>query len=620
MIRLLPKLFCLLVFSLSFGQQTKNSKFNAYFQFLKELENQKAISQISGFKDTIYSVPLKTFANITYQGFTGDASEYQQLCRERESKNPFLNTIYLLNTGYFEFYFSQDRTAAYPYFYAALKSAAITKYKPLQRRVLRAILQYFHHEIARNNNNYQVFLDQYKDLIEDIHDQVYFQVYEVIFYSSVLEIKSVYHKKAAQLESLIPQLETNCKLLPKLYLEVALFYELSEKYDKSATFYQKVFNEGKNIPYYTDSRFSAMTKLAYLEHLKGKSNLAIEKLKEVACCYNPQDSLKNTFFVEYYLSKFYEAIQEDSLALAHYKAHVEAGHNINFRDNTLEISRLQVELETEKKANDLLLERQAKKRFLLITLGLLALLFILILIGYLVITNSKKRRKLAEQQNELEKERVKNLLKEQELASVDAMIAGQEKERTRIAGELHDDLGALMTNVRLHFESLKSSRAPDLFEKTDELLNEAYQKVRSIAHAKNSGVIANQGLLKAVKELAQKVSQLNGLEIEVVDHGMTNRLENTLEISIFRIIQELITNIIKHAQANSVTIHLINHGDTLNIMVEDDGVGFETRHVIKRSLGMGISNIDRRVEHLNGSLTLESEPGKGTTVIIDIPL
>lgn len=620
MVRLLSKLLCFLVFSFSFGQQTDFSDFDAYFQYLKELENQHAVEQLQTIADTTYAIPLKTFARITYQGFTGEAAEYASLCQERKSENPFLNTVYLLNTGYYAFYFSQDRTAAYPYFYAALKSANRTKYKPLQRRSLRAILQYFHHEIARNNNNYQVFLDHYKSLISDIHDQVYVQIYEVIFDSSVLHVQSAYHKRAAQLELLIPQLEPNCKLLPKLYLEIALFYELTENLNKSAVYYQKVFDEGKDIPYYNDNRFSAITKLAYLEHLQGRSESALEKLKEVSCCYNPQDSLKNTFFVEYYLSKFHEGLNNDSLALAHYKSHVEAGHNINFRDNSLEISRLQVELETEKKANDLLLERQAKKRFLLITLGLLALLVILILIGYLVLTNSKKRRKLAEQQNELEKERVKNLLKEQELTSIDAMIAGQEKERTRIAGELHDDLGALMTNLRLHFESLKSSRAPQLFDKTDELLNEAYQKVRSIAHAKNSGVIANQGLLRAVKELAQKVSQLNGLEIEVVHHEMTNRLENSLELSIFRIIQELITNIIKHAQATSATIHLINHGDSLNIMIEDNGVGFETRHVLTRSSGMGISNIDRRIEHLNGSLTLESEPGKGTTVILDIPL
>ena len=609
-----------LSFSLAFGQETDLSKFDTYFQALKTLEHQEALTQLSTIEDTLYSQPLNTFAQLTYHGFSGSPENFKAACVLRTSDDPFLNAVYLLNTGYYQFYFLQDRTAAYPYFYKALKSANQLAYAPLQRRVLRAILQYFHHEIARNNNNYQIFLDQYQDLILDSNDQVYFQIYEVIFHSSEIDIKSVYYTKAPLLEGLISQLAPDSKLLPKLYLEVALYHELIKEYDRAAYYYQKVFDEGKDIPYYNDSRFSAITKLAYLQHLKGNSQEALQKLEEVSCCFNPQDSLKNTFFVEYYTSLFYEGLGADSLALAHYKTYVEAGHNINFRDNSLEISRLQVELETEKKANDLLLEKQEKKRILVLTVGLLVALVILLLIAYLILNNSRKRRKLAEKERELEKERVANLLKDQELASIDAMIAGQEKERSRIAGELHDDLGALMTNVRMHFESLKSSQAPELFDKTDALLHEAYQKVRSIAHAKNSGVIANQGLLKAVKDLAKKVSQLNALEIQVVHHGMTNRLENSLELSIFRIIQELITNIIKHAQATTATIHVINHGDSLNIMVEDDGLGFDPKHISLRSQGMGISSIDKRVNHLDGSLTIESAPGEGATIIIDIPL
>jgi len=616
----LPGLLLLFWCSLALGQHTNLSTYDAYFQALKELEHQEALSHLERIDDPKYTQPLEVFAQLTYEGFSGNSKRYQADCVVRTSDDPFLNAVYQLNTGYYKFYFLQDRTAAYPHFYSALERANETAYAPLQRRALLAILQYFHHEIARNNNNYEVFLDQYQKLITDIHDQVYFQIYEVIFYSSEIDIKSVYHTKAALLEGLIAQLEPDCKLLPKLYLEVALFYELREQYDQAALYYQKVFDEGKDLPYYNDNRFSAITKLAYIQHLKGNSEQALEKLKEITCCFNPQDSLKNTFFVEYYTSMFYEGMGADSLALAHYKTYVEAGHNINFRDNSLEISRLQVELKAEKNANALLEERQAKKRFLFIAGGLSILLIIAIVIAYLILNNSKKRRKLAEQESELEKERVANLLKDQELASIDAMIAGQEKERTRIAGELHDDLGALMTNVRMHFESLKASQAPDLFDKTDTLLHEAYQKVRSIAHAKNSGVIANQGLLKAVKDLAQKVSQLNGLEIQVVHHGMTNRLENSLELSIFRIIQELITNIIKHAQANTATIHLVNHGDSLNIMVEDDGLGFNPQHISARSQGMGISSIDKRVNHLDGSLTIESAPGEGATVIIDIPI
>ncbi|WP_299124065.1 sensor histidine kinase [uncultured Winogradskyella sp.] len=241
-------------------------------------------------------------------------------------------------------------------------------------------------------------------------------------------------------------------------------------------------------------------------------------------------------------------------------------------------------------------------------------------IAFLIFKNTKRKQKLAEQEKEIESQKLATVLKEQELTAIDAMIEGQEKERQRIANDLHDDLGGLMANVKLHFNALKDKDSPELFDKTNNLIEEAYQKVRSVAHAKNSGVIAKQGLLKAVRNMADKVSTSNKIQIDVLDHGLDNRLENSLELTLFRVIQELITNVIKHAQATETTIHLTNHEDSINIMVEDNGKGFNPSQITKINKGMGISSIDKRVEHLDGKLTIESDKNKGTTVIIDIPL
>lgn len=200
------------------------------------------------------------------------------------------------------------------------------------------------------------------------------------------------------------------------------------------------------------------------------------------------------------------------------------------------------------------------------------------------------------------------------------MIEGHEKERQRIANALHNDLGGLMTSLKLHFNALKEKQSPELCTKTNALIDEAYDKVRTVAHAKNSGVIAKQGLLKAINKIADKISALNKITINVVDHGLENRLENSLELTLLRIIQELITNVIKHAEATEVTIHLTNHGDSFNIMIEDNGNGFNSSQITKTNKGMGISSIDKRIEHLNGVMTIESKHNQGTTIIIDIPL
>jgi len=149
---------------------------------------------------------------------------------------------------------------------------------------------------------------------------------------------------------------------------------------------------------------------------------------------------------------------------------------------------------------------------------------------------------------------------------------------------------------------------------------EAYQKVRSIAHAKNSGVLASQGLMPALHKMAKTISETNALLVEVEDFGLRHRMENSLELNLFRMIQELITNIIKHAEATKATIQLTQHETSLNILVEDNGKGFAMHKIRNLDNGMGLRTIEKRVEHLGGNFTIDSNMGKGTSIIIDIPI
>jgi hypothetical protein len=294
--------------------------------------------------------------------------------------------------------------------------------------------------------------------------------------------------------------------------------------------------------------------------------------------------------------------------------------SINDTKQNIAISEIKEQFDNEKLRADNLESEGKRKQNQNIAYGLAGSLALGSIIAFLTFKNAKRRQVVAEQEKEIEFQKLGSLLKEQELNAIDAMIEGQEKERQRIANDLHDDLGGLMANVKLHFNALQVKESPELYSKTNSLIEEAYQKVRSVAHAKNSGVIAKQGLLVAVQNMANKISTANQLQIQVVDHGLDNRLENSLELTLFRIIQELVTNVIKHAEATEVTIHLTNHEDCINIMVEDDGKGFNPQQITKTNAGMGISSIDKRVEHLDGKMTIESEKNKGTSVIIDIPL
>ncbi|AXT19352.1 hypothetical protein D7030_12950 [Flavobacteriaceae bacterium AU392] len=323
----------------------------------------------------------------------------------------------------------------------------------------------------------------------------------------------------------------------------------------------------------------------------------------------------------YYIYKEEGEIDSTLHYLELHKTYSDSISKINESKN---IAELQTKYEvSEKEKENIQLENNIEKterRNKNLWIGSTLIIIFISIIAFLIQKNTKRKQKLAEQEKVLESQKLASVLKEQELTAIDAMIEGQEKERQRIANDLHDDLGGLMANVKLHFNALQDNESPDLFDKTNTLIEEAYQKVRTVAHAKNSGVIAKQGLLKAVQQMAKKVSASNKIQIDVVDHSLEHRLENSLELTIFRIIQELITNVIKHAEATETTIHLTNHNSTLNIMVEDNGKGFNPSQITKSKKGMGISSIDKRVEHLEGTLTIESEPNKGTTIIIDLPV
>jgi signal transduction histidine kinase len=358
----------------------------------------------------------------------------------------------------------------------------------------------------------------------------------------------------------------------------------------------------------------------------GNSFTSINELKKAEFYYKKADSiitngnkLFNKSLIKENLSLLYAKNKNYELAYQNLIAYNTLTDSLNKKEQRIAIADIKEQYDNQKlRADNLEIESKRKQNKNLL-IG--ALVFILFggITAFLIQKNTRKKQKLAEQEKALETQKLATVLKEQELKSIDAMIEGQEKERQRIANDLHDDLGGLMATVKLHFNVLKDKQTPELFDKTNNLLDEAYNKIRGIAHAKNSGVIAKQGLLKAVQNMADKISVSNKITVDVIDHGLENRLENSLELTIFRIIQELITNIIKHANATEAIIHLTNHEDTLNIMIEDNGKGFNVRQITTKNKGMGISSIDKRVEHLNGKMTIESERNKGTTIIIDIP-
>lgn len=204
---------------------------------------------------------------------------------------------------------------------------------------------------------------------------------------------------------------------------------------------------------------------------------------------------------------------------------------------------------------------------------------------------------------------------------IDNIVAAQEEERKRIAEDLHDDLGATLSALSLHVsntpdEAKGNSRMEYYYTHSLFLSNKAVNDIRAIAHNLLPKDFKSTGIFKV---LAQRVNELNmagKVNFTLVTDGDENKLNEIFAITIYRIINELLTNIIKHSMASEAVIQLLVEDANVQIMCEDDGIGFDTD---QRSKGMGLKNIAGRVEFLKGDITVDSGTN-GTTTIIHIPL
>lgn len=361
----------------------------------------------------------------------------------------------------------------------------------------------------------------------------------------------------------------------------------------------------------------------------GVSNNELGNYEEAISYFNQarkylDDDLQKKSYLNLALAQAYKKAKIYDSAYYYLEEHRKLVEELKDHESAIALEDIETKYQTAEKEKQILLEKRDKERNQNIAIGLGGGLAAVTIIGFLVYKNSKRKQHIAEQQRELEISKTEKILKEQELTTIDAMLEGQEKERQRLAGDLHDSVGATLAAARLQFTHLsdnknKAESMEDLYYKTGKLLDDAYNEVRSMAHIKNSGVLAKDGLLPAVEKLAKNASVNGKIQIDVNHFGLEDRIENNLEITVFRIIQELVTNIIKHAHASEVNISITQHETDLNIIVEDNGVGFKPLAIQKKD-GMGLSSIEKRVEHMEGSMEVDSTPGKGTNILIDIPL
>jgi two-component system NarL family sensor kinase len=215
------------------------------------------------------------------------------------------------------------------------------------------------------------------------------------------------------------------------------------------------------------------------------------------------------------------------------------------------------------------------------------------------------------------------IIKQQDF-STKAVLDAEEKERKRIAGDLHDGVGQLFSVVRMNLSGLleraKLGNESDkiLAEKTLALVDESCKEVRSISHQMMPNVLLKSGLADAIKNFIDKIDK-ETLKIHLQTFGLKNRLESNVETVLYRVIQETVNNVIKHAEATELDIQLVKEDESITATIEDNGKGFNTLQ-LKGLEGLGLKNIRTRVEYLKGTVDFDSSIGRGTVVSVWIPL
>lgn len=318
------------------------------------------------------------------------------------------------------------------------------------------------------------------------------------------------------------------------------------------------------------------------------------------------------------LSDIMEQTGNTSAALRYYKAYHAINDTIFNQETRKNIEQINVAYETQKKTQQIELLSQQNglkeatiQRNVILILGLVALLVLGGFLFYLW-----RRQYQLKQAAVLQEQKVRF----REL-QINAVIDSQEKERQRFASDLHDGMGQLISALQVNIQSIKSNEQLDsrdeLVETSEHILAEIQNEIRNIAFNLMPPVLLKEGLVAAVNELVRRLNKISNTTATFSAHDVPARFSNVAEISLYRIVQELISNILKHANASQISISITGLDDEIVVMMEDNGEGYDLSKFQQSQTGNGWHTIQTRLNLIKGTIHFDTMKGRrnNTTTI-----
>lgn len=395
--------------------------------------------------------------------------------------------------------------------------------------------------------------------------------------------------------------------------------ELSQETFELSEYLQSDFYKGKAL-YFLGNIISESRPKAALTHFQDGYNfvkkrslepLKLDLLKSLSEYHLKNEDYKQALLYSNQYSKLNDSILN--------KQRVTAINNLTVKYETREKAR---EIETLEQQKELAQSVNSQQRRALYVLG--AGMLLLAITTYFIVQFFRQRIKatriINSQRDKIDKQKIKDLENDVKINSMQSVIEGQELERERIAKDLHDSLGGLLSAIKLQFEKVRGDsnfEEDEDFNNAQGLLDTAVDEVRTISRNLQPGSLNDMGLVAAINDLVNRYVGEAYPEIDFQHYNITKDLDNMFATSIYRIIQELLNNAIKYANANEILIQLNREEDEIIISVEDDGVGFNTKSFEK---GMGLENVQSRVKYLKGDLQIDSQENIGTSYLIHVKM
>lgn len=401
--------------------------------------------------------------------------------------------------------------------------------------------------------------------------------------------------------------------LPIAYTEIGRTYLEEKKYTDAIINFKKALELYKGIQYLSHQDAlniftgRAYTELKQFDDAKKYLDTGLYIARETIDLEMEKEAIEAFY-------KFYLKQNDNTNALKYLQQYKELSDNLDKKQQLARITEMNTKYETEKKEKQIQQQQFeiGKRNYYIAGISTVLILASLLAVSFYRRHGLKQKAKLQAE-----------ILRQREMASK-AIIEAEENERKRISRDLHDGVGQMMSAARMNLSAIEeaisfpSEEHRQNFYKVISLIDEGCNEVRAVSHNMMPNALLKAGLSSAVREFIDKIDS-HIIKVALHAEGLNERIDSNIETVLYRVIQECVNNVIKHAHATTLDISLIKDADGISATIEDNGDGFDTGK-INGFEGIGLKNIQSRINYLKGTVEWDSSVGKGTLVAIHVTI